>query len=207
MAWINLGCDIDGVILDQGGVFLPYLHKANPNIKSIEDIIVYEVDKLGISQEEFRNILKNFEFTGQFLDIKSIPGAVEGIKELSRKGYTIDLITARNQYELVDWDTEFNLGRIGVLRGREYRELICDDNKYPIIQDRDIRFMFEDRPKAIEELSAKGIYCGCIAQPWNQKIKDNEYVRRISWDEAIDWVEEVNEKFYSPSNSIKVKTG
>jgi uncharacterized HAD superfamily protein len=211
MGKIRLGCDVDGVLLDQGKLLLPYMQEAIqkisqkekreviPEVKSIEDITKYDLPYYGISLEEMKEMFRNFEFTGQFLNMDAVLGAVEGIKKLSQKGYLIDIITARTDYELVEFDTIFNLGKIGIIQKREYQRIFCEPDKYKIIKPNHIKLMFEDRPQAIYELSDEGIYCACIAQPWNKEVekfaRDNPLVERLSWQEAVDWVDEVNEKF------------
>lgn len=195
MGKIRISSDVDGVILDQGKLLLPYLNKANKNIKSVQDIVKYNLLSYGMTPEDIEKMFNDFEFTGQFLTMDAVPDSIEIIKSLSNQGYLLDIITARTHYELVGFDTEFNLRRVGLEKGKDYQELFCDPEKLKRMRKQKSVFMIEDCPDNIYDLSTNGIYCACIAQPWNKEVKDNSLVKRLSWPEIPDWVGEVNDKF------------
>lgn len=91
----NIGIDIDGVIADSVGEFLPYLNKMfNKNFK-YEDINSYRFEELyDASEKDIMKFMEMFTEENKWMDIKPFSDAKNSMVEL-QKFFNVFVITSR----------------------------------------------------------------------------------------------------------------
>lgn len=182
MSKIKFGCDMDGTTFEQIGAFLPYYKKFNPNIKSVNDVIYYNPEKLGFPMKDFYQMLRDFEHTKEFLNMNPLPGAIESVNKFYDIGGKVYYLTARNSYKRVYEDSLNSLKN----NGAKFEKLFLECPKLDRIRKIGIVAMAEDRPEEIYELSENGIYCICVNRPYNKEVEENGFVKKCEASEIYE---------------------
>ena len=166
MIKMRIGVDIDGTVAD----LYDYLSKnLDFDFKKVKD---YSLKGTGLSLKRLTEVLKGYERTGEYLKIKPIKGAVEGINKLAENGHSIYFITARDQYNSVDKDTFNWLNKNKFV----FTLLITHSpNKNKVLKKLDIPILIDDNPNEVKRCSNSGIECLLIDQPWNKDLNHNIY--------------------------------
>ncbi|MCK5043435.1 hypothetical protein KAR52_00325 [Candidatus Pacearchaeota archaeon] len=182
MIKLKFGCDMDGTTFEQMGAFLPYYKKFNPNVNSIDDLIYYDPEKLGFPMKDFYEMLKSFEHTKDFLNMKPLPGAIESVNKFYDIGGKVYYITARNSYKGIYQDSLDSLEK----NKAKFEKLFLAYPKLDLIQKKGIVAMAEDRPEEIYELSKNGICCICVNRPYNKEVKENDFIKRCEANQIFE---------------------
>ena len=179
---MRIAIDIDGVVADFGHTIMKYLAVTNPGM-TIEDVDDYTFQKFGMSQKKLHTILRNFQFTREYLTMPAIEGAVEGVNALYDEQNQIFFVTARNQYLTVCFDTARWLQK----KGFKYNGVFCDTpDKLPLCRDLGTNLLIDDMPATIEQFEKVKRPTIVYDQPWNQKVKESKLVRRCTdWKQIV----------------------
>lgn len=140
MTKFRIGIDVDDVIADLSGK-IPLV------VKELYDLDIDESDLgcydlyhfLGITDEEGKEFYQRL--CDDFDDVNTLPGALEGLRELESRGHEITIVTKRWEQEA----TQDYLRSIGI---GHYPQVFLHA-KDPMV---DIDFMLDDNPKKLAEL-------------------------------------------------------
>lgn len=175
----KIGIDIDGVVADFMCSFLKYLPKGT----KVSDIVDYNFDKFNLSHKQIFNILEGWEKTGDYTRIKPIDGAVRGVNEIYNY-HKVNFITARNQYDSLEKETESWL----IDNGFMFDSLVMSRNKLKTIQNGGVSLMIEDNPFELMRLANSGVECICYDRPYNCDIEHSLIKRVENWKEIVEYL-------------------
>jgi uncharacterized HAD superfamily protein len=178
---MKIGIDIDGVIADFVGSFLPKLNKYCKC--DFKDIIDYDFEKninINISAIQIKKLWQEVEKDKIYKELRLIKGSIESVKKLA-KSNTIILIT--NRRKINQKDTLFWLRRHRI----PFAKLVVADNrKEKILEMKKCDIILEDSLEIARILSALSKPVLLFDYPWN---RINKNITRIKdWKEALNKV-------------------
>lgn len=189
-----LAIDIDDVLADAINPFLLHVNQIKGlSIKYDECFSRDYSEALGISKEEIRNILINYETPELIAKLKPIQGATENVKLLAER-YHLIAVTSRSTGLVQDtnlWIKKYfpMIGSVHYSRGGgnilqenqrniSKREIAERLGALCLIDDNVDEFLFWD-PSKVSRI--------CFAHPWNYAIdKTCPNVPRLKWPEIRD---------------------
>ncbi|MBT8328096.1 MAG: hypothetical protein HKP52_04580 [Desulfofustis sp.] len=182
----QIGFDFDGVIADIGEAFIRLAcTKYGHCDLALEQISSFQVEKcLNMPRptidKVFEDILQDSIGTG----LKPIDGAVESLKQLSRRA-PVTIITARPEIGPVsDW-LQLHYGseaaRIKLVSSGDH------DDKERFIREHDILYFIDDRLTTCRMLAESGLKPLVFSQPWNSAGHDLPSVS--NWQEILELID------------------
>lgn len=174
-----IGIDIDGVIADFVGSFLPKLNKYCKC--KFRDIIDYDFEKninVNISAATIKKLWREVEKKKIYRELRLIKGSIEALNKLA-KSNTIILITNRkkvNQKDTVLWLKRHKIPFEKLVVADSRREKIFEMKKCDIV--------LEDSLEIARILGALGKTVLLFDYPWNSMNKN--IIRIEDWKQAID---------------------
>lgn len=182
-----LGIDIDGVIADFVGSFLPKLNKYCKC--EVKDIVDYDFEKnisINISEAELIELWRVVEEDKIYKKLGLIKGSIKALNKLA-KNNTIKLIT--NRKEVNKKDTVLWLKRHKI----PFTELIVAENrKEKILEMRKCDIVLEDSLGIARILSVLGKPVLLFDYPWNRMNKN--IIRIKDWKQAINKIKLYNKQ-------------
>ena len=177
-----IGIDIDGVIADFVGSFLP---KLNRYCKcSFQDIIDYDFEKninIDISAIEIKKLWREVEKEKIYRELRLIKGSIEALNKLA-KSSTIILITNRkkvNQKDTLLWLRRHKI---------PFAKLVVADNrKEKIFEMKKCDIVLEDSLEIARILGVCGKPVLLFDYPWNRM--NNNIIRIKDWKQAINQID------------------
>lgn len=183
--------DIDGVIIDFMGSFIPYVNlRLRKNITYDQCHCHNFAEVFDISELEAAQIYEDYKNEVSHDELEPIDGALEGLEALGRY-YQIVIITSRSpHYEEVThrWfgrnstvgDIHFSLGRNNPYAGHEGRK-----HKPQIAEEIGALCLIEDNEEEFIHWDAPTVQPICFAQPWNECLVDSypKILRLNGWSE------------------------
>lgn len=175
--------DIDDVLAEFRGTFANFLTErfgiqANPESKQY--YFVEEVQQDGFNPEA---VFKAFVDEGMFRNLPVVPGAVDFLKGLKRKGYWIQLLTARpKENKKIFYDTFYWLRENGIIfddvdfSPEKFRW--CAASKY--YDKGGIYQAIDDSPKHAIEYAKHGISVKVPIKSYNTDITDSENIEHYT---------------------------
>ena len=179
---MKIGVDIDGVIADFVGSFLPLLNKYCEC--KLEDIINYDFEKninINITQEENKKLWKEIEKNRIFKELKLIKGCQAALKKIS-KGNTIIQISSRKKKVHIDTVKWLRKNKIPFAK----LELV-DNIKSKVSKMIGCDIILEDNLEVARMLGAKGKLVLLFVYPWN--IISRNVMRVKNWTQAEQQIE------------------
>lgn len=166
--------DMDNVICNLQDMWLSlYNKKYNDNVKK-KDILSYDIHKYCRYGHAIYEFVNNSEI---FRMLQPIPGAVESLKYLIKKGHKVRICSAAQENQIegkLDWLQKY-------LPEIPQEDIIFSFDKSIVDGD----FMFDDAPHNLYNSSC--LVPVLFDQPWNQKIKD--FIRVYNWQDIIKLIE------------------
>ena len=190
---MNIGIDVDGVLLDFEERFrykaeiFDYLEKKNNKVKDKESYIIEE--KYNWSKYDW-NIFANKYLIKLSKDSNIIPGVKEVINLLKIDGHKLFIISARG--------TEFE-DMITIVSEKFEKENLKFDkyywktkNKLEIIQKEKINIMIDDNPNTCEKLSSNNIKTIYFRNAYGKKLEESQYLKEVkNWGEIYRYIQEI----------------
>ena len=172
----TLGVDIDNVIAQTDPAIRKTLRDVFGVCLEQEQVICYDYQRCGITEEQERRILEIFR-DATCSELALIPGAVEALKLLGQQ-YRVILVTSRNP--VIMEKTRNWL----MLNGIPHDSLVFEAEKHRTGQAFD--FFIEDNGEAALSLAETGIRTFLFDYPWNRSIREHPNIVRVSgWHEVI----------------------
>ncbi len=175
--------DIDDVLAEFRGTFANFLTEkfgihANPESKQY--YFVEEVQQDGFNPEA---VFKAFVDEGMFRELPVVPGAVEFLEGLKRKGYWVQLLTARpKENKKIFYDTFYWLRENGIVfddvdfSPEKFRW--CASSKY--YDKGGIYQAIDDSPKHAIEYAKHGISVKVPIKSYNTDITNSENIEHYT---------------------------
>lgn len=190
---MNIGIDVDGVLLDFEERFrykaeiFDYLEKKNNKVKDKESYIIEE--KYNWSEYDW-NIFANKYLIKLSKDSNIIPGVKEVINLLKIDGHKLFIISARG--------TEFE-DMITIVSEKFEKENLKFDkyywktkNKLEIIQKEKIDIMIDDNPNICKRLSNDNVKTIYFRNAYGKKLEENQYLKEVkNWGEIYRYIQEI----------------
>lgn len=187
-----IGLDVDGVIADYFTPLLIHINQLLGTSHRYEDCISHNLaESFGISVEEMRKLLIDFETDELIASLPPLEGALEAIALLQTK-YDIAIITSRRtewQAATAAWldqyfsavQVYYTIGRNNTFAGgpnRLHKPQVAEQiGAFCLIEDNEQEFYHWDSDK-VEPI--------CFAQPWNRGlIATHPHIPRLRWPEII----------------------
>lgn len=190
---MKIGIDIDEVIAEFLESFLEFYNsKYNRNLKK-EDFKSYQFEETlgGSHEEEAVELVKEHGYEGE---IKLVSGALEAIKELSKK-HELIILTARHPMfkDKTEKFLEMHFGNIFsqiLYTGEAFQKY--GTTKSDLCRNLDISIIIEDNKIFSLECAEKGINVFLMDRPWNKDCFNHENILRVkNWNEALEKIKEV----------------
>ena len=190
---MRIGIVIDEVVVEFSKKFLSFFNEKQNKNASLEDLKTpYFENYFDISEEELKDLLKEFYFSDLFLELDLVDGAKENIEYLL-ENHEIFFITSRPVFiksktysflKNIFSDKEFKIFFSGDLwEGGKKKHEICKENK--------IEYMVEDNYDFALSCAQKGMKAILLEKPWNfHKDLTTNLFRVKDWREVIKKIEE-----------------
>ncbi|MCK4787856.1 MAG: hypothetical protein KAV87_29145 [Desulfobacteraceae bacterium] len=178
---LNIGIDIDGVIVDLVSAMLPILSESCGYGVTHADITEYDIGKALKIEGQMAYIWKAVYNDAFLINAPAIKGALDGLNRISN--HAIILITGRPQKTQIA--TEQWLGKNFI----KYDRLIFSQQGKHIYHD-DIDMFIEDQYEEACNMVAAGIPTILFNQPWNQRLVDSSNIKRVrDWEEITEYIQ------------------
>jgi 5'-nucleotidase len=167
----HIGVDCDGVIYE----FHEDARIVVANHRGIDPSELTEAKVWDFMVEQWNIWFQDVAKEGGWLRLPPVPGTVEGLKKLQKKGHTIHIITSRKGGEIntVKWIQKHKIPYDTLHIGRDKSRVLVD-------------VMVDDWERNWEELTAIGRRVLVWDQPWNAHLTEAERV--FSWDDVLEAV-------------------
>lgn len=186
---MKIGIDIDGVLADFFDAYLNYhnkIHSTNFLMQDMQRYHFWENKKWNLSENETKLEMLSFSDDPAFEDILVVEGAREGVLELSRRGYEMNLISARPDFlreKTFSW-----IGRnfLGVFKNIYFTNSFgaSNGNKSEVCLKSGHRTLIEDNLDYADECAEKDIKVFLLNHPYNQCNSLHPNVTRINdWED------------------------
>ena len=165
--------DMDDVLVDFRSCFARWLKEAyglSVNVESEEYYFITELSKLELNPEE---VFSNFIAQDGFLHLDPNFGARSFINELKKRGYWIQILTARPEedlrcmYNTYQWLEKYNFHYDDIAFSSE-KFRWCAKSKY--YDSKSIAFAIDDSPKHASEYAKHGINVKVPIKSYNKDI-------------------------------------
>ena len=180
----NLAVDLDGVVVDIIGSFLPHLSRVAKRTVLIHEIDRYEIHlALGIPEITADWVMATLRDEALYETAVPVVGAIEGIGRLQAAGIHIEFLTSRpedTRAQTESWLREHGLIDIPLRMALTSEKPFLPGEFDAIVED-DIRHVasFLDR----------GVKVFLHAWPWNLHAPSDERVyRKQNWEEIVSTV-------------------
>lgn len=193
-----IGVDIDGVITDEGPADNNIWHNALCNflgkeVKRVKDKYDF-IEAYNLPEKTINEFIEN-KIHEIYWNVKPASGAKETLEKLHVKGFTIFLITARN--ERFRNLTEKWLDKYSI----PYDKLFHEDNKAPLAEKLNIELFLEDNEKNARQLFSYNIPVILVNKYHNQEVKNERLLYRVSnWQEINEII--FNEIFRNITENV-----
>jgi 5'(3')-deoxyribonucleotidase len=168
---LNIALDTDDVIFDLVSTWLHLYEVYTLHHLEKNDITDWDISKFVLP--EWKNKIYDILEDIDYMDIKPIDGAIEGIKKIQQLGHTIIFATALNLKNKEKWLCE-NIGTDSI-------NYVVTKNKSLL----DVEVLLDDNYKNILEFNKKG-QGYLFSRPWNNEFT---YQPRINnWSEFVELV-------------------
>lgn len=181
---MNIGIDVDGVILDTEHLF-----------KTYAEIFDIEVCKSGITNSEGFKVEDRYSWTEEQMDeyidnfvfdieknAPLLPGAKYVIGKLKEMGHKLVVITARGTFFQQEADLAYE--RLDA-EGFEFDKIVVNaEDKLPICQEEKIDIMIDDSPLNVTRLSENGIKCLYLKGLFDKDINNDNVTTVRNWGEV-----------------------
>ena len=193
---INIGFDIDNVILDFTEAFLRTASDKFGILKKAKysDVTRYAFyECLDISRD------KCFEIVDYVLDnpfeckIKAVPGAIKVLTDLSKYTPLIFVTARKEKFKKTTKKSVYSI-LPDVDKSKIIIEHCKGSEKHLILDKLEVNFFIEDRTKNCRILNEKGIKTYLVNKPWNNKTRPNDSFTRIdTWEEIYNLTKEIQD--------------
>ncbi len=186
--------DIDGVIIDFMGSFIPYVNlRLGKNITYDQCRCHNFAEVFGISEFDASRIYDDYKNEVSHDELQPIDGALDGLGIL-KNHYQIAIITSRSpHYEEITYQwfkhnspveaIHFSLGRNNPYAGHDGRK-----HKPQIAEQIGALCLIEDNEEEFIHWDAPTVQPICFAQPWNECLVEShpKILRLNGWSEITD---------------------
>ena len=188
---MKIGIDIDEVIAEFLESFLEFYNlKYNGNFKK-EDFKDYKFEEiLGGTPDKTAELIQEHGYDGE---IRLVDGALEAVKELSKK-HELIILTARHPMfkDKTEKFLEMHFGNIFsqiLYTGEAFQKY--GTTKSDLCKELDINIIIEDNKLFSRECAEKGIRVLLFDKPWNQIYEHHKNIIRVKdWKEILEKLEE-----------------
>ena len=195
---MNIGIDVDGVLVDIEGYQLKYGKEYFLKVhnKSIINPKAFDIEQIFDCSHKEREKFWQKYIWGYCLNEPPFPNAPECISKLHKEGHKIVLITGRAH--TIEDNITGKLFRFMLKHWLKKNKFVYDDiiycsekesstDKLKACIDNDIDIMIDDKPENLLALVDK-LKVICYPAIWNQDV-DNEYFIRVDgWNEVYEYV-------------------
>lgn len=185
---VNVGIDIDGVIMDTASVYLRYITRITGKEYDMNDVTDYFFeDCLGVRPEELKLAVELMTKDKVWNSIPLLPGALEALEYISNNFYMY-IVTARPEEVKEDTRNWFKVNAI------EPTDIVFTDfnTKLGFLNQKKISldYYVEDRWEFAKEIAETGTRVFLIDYPWNRKEKSGlDIIRVTGWRDILDLLE------------------
>lgn len=190
---IKIGIDIDGVLADLIPSLNNFYNRKKGTSFTLNDYKNANLETTWKCSKDFAiNVVEEFFFSPDFLNISPIKGAQDAISILSEK-YPLVAVTARPPViadKTKSWISKYfgdNISEI-YLNG-DYTKHSSEWSKTEICNAKDINIFIEDTREIANKLSSAGIKTFLINTPGNQGELNEEVIRVQDWNEILNYFE------------------
>lgn len=175
MAKNKLGVDIDGVL---NSLYLPLAKLVKKYFKLKVDMSHYDMyDQIGLTETEWHKFLDEHY---DEMTINAEDKCQYYLQQL-KNDYDIYIITAR-PYEFaqttIQWLKDQNIYYDDIL--------FKSGNKVDACKFVNVKYMIDDSPWNIHALNREKINCLIFDRPYNQTVKDTEFIQRVyNWNDIF----------------------
>jgi uncharacterized HAD superfamily protein len=191
----KIGLDLDEVVVDYISGFLGFYNRKSHTSFKKGDFDFYGLQKtLGVSKEQAKKAIQEFESLPEFEDIRPIEGAIETICHLSEKA-DFHIITSRPRSlnEKTERFLKRYFGRMhfGIsYSGDIYSEQ--GDKKSALCRKLGIPVLLEDSARYSLECANEGVKVLLFDRPWNKEVSHENLFRVFGWNEVPGILEKLN---------------
>lgn len=187
-----LAIDVDGVLADYNGAFLPYLNQALSLNLAIHDITKHNYDELaGVPAEIIKDIMDDFEGQYGIVNLSPIEGAIDSIRLLSEK-YQLAVITSRRQHHQEAtraWLERHNIAMPIYMTNGMLNRMTAEvgrRTKAEIAIELQAIALIEDNENEIVHWTGDGVEMVAYAQPWNLSLAETHpHIARLEWPAIV----------------------
>lgn len=189
-----IGIDIDGVLADYPNGFIKFISEETKTDLSKVVLNKYDLytiisDKIPGGAETLRKLKHKFRIEGHKKNLEVIPGAIDGMKYLKEKGYTIVLLTARPAKEYprifsdtIEWLKKYNIPYDAILFDEDKEKRIIKE--FP-----NMKFMIEDAAQNANKIAPEGYKVFLLEKSYNNdEFTHRNVVRVNNWEDLIKWI-------------------
>ena len=186
MKHLQIGIDIDGVIVDLVSSMLPLLSKACGRPVSHQDIYCFDIGKALNIEEKMADIWAHVYHSNTLPFAPPIKGAITSLSAL--REHEIWLVTKR--------PTSTRSHTISWLRKKKikYDHLIFDSSPYKHSVGQNFDVFVEDNLEQACAIAEAGIFSLLLDQPWNQTPILPKHCRRVQdWNAIVLYIKKLEE--------------
>ncbi|HLC33355.1 MAG TPA: hypothetical protein VJJ82_06005 [Candidatus Nanoarchaeia archaeon] len=181
-----VGVDIDEVLAEYAQTFCSFHNKKYNTNKSMDTAQKYAFREIfGISDDEVSKKMSEFHETQEFKALPLVPGAKEGIMQLSTELIAITVRSPSIHQHTKEWlNTHFP----GKIKDVKFARNIhmgekSGKSKADFCREVDVKVMIEDSLETAKDCASKGISAILLDKPWNQGDLPLNVTRVKHWSE------------------------
>ncbi len=184
---MNIGTDIDDVLVDFMKFYIDFYNSKNNTSLSLNDIDGRNLQLImGKTREEIEDSFREFYLTKEFSELTLFEGVKDSLNQLS-KNHNIFFITSRPPK--ISKKTEDFLKSTFSFDFEVFHTDFDDahSHKADICLNKNIDIMIEDSLKNAEEISKNGITCFLLNKPWNKSERKSSNIICVkNWKEIME---------------------
>ena len=180
---MNIGVDIDGVIVDADTQFRKYMKKLFKRDFPRSKVKCYKYEEcFEFTEYEFETLYSLFSDEDLWMGMRPVNGAANALKILSKENNLI-IITSRPlkvKEVTIKWLKKYNIPYNEIHFALDKKDQLADKLEYQF------DYFLEDHPNFAIKLADLGMEVLLFSYPWNKSVNRHPKIRRVSgWDEAL----------------------
>lgn len=183
-----IGIDVDGVLAAYYPAILSWHNRVYGISHTVADMTTNRLAPLWkCSREEVLSRIEEFYKSEEFVQMPTVDGAVEGVKELVQR-HKLVIVTARplNVVDLTDDWLERNFPDMF-----DKRAYVGDHYTKPeVCKHMGLKILVDDSQTHFEDAAKYGVFPILFGQPYNRNVPQNGFVRTESWSHVVRVVDE-----------------
>ncbi len=189
-----IAVDIDEILAGFIDYFVSYHNLTYQTKITKNDVFSFNLHEVfGVSREEIIMRMVKFGEEGHNFKIEPVPGAIEGVGALLKKGYILHLVTARPtiiQKDTEKWINKFFPQKFINLHHAFNKNIHKEDSpkkkKWEICKEIGARVLIDDHLDNALSCVENGIKVLLMDAPWNQVENLPKGIKRVKgWEEIL----------------------